>query len=304
MKTEWFIIANPTSSSGKTRKLISIVKQLLEKQKIKYFLSLTSFSGEEIQLVDKAIASGHKAILCIGGDGTAQKVVAGIQLQKHLSPKEILFSLIPAGTGNDWARSNNIPMSIIECIKAIKKRKARFIDVGVAKITKEKKTKTRFFLGYSGVGFDVFMLKKIQPYKKFGPLSYLVCAIMNFYKFQNIEIEIITPNNKTQRKVFLVGVGICKYTGGGMRLIHSPKSDDGLLNITIAQDFSKKDIARNFFKLFNGKIFNERKVLTLKANKLTIHAKNKPICCQGDGEIFGGGKIEYSVRKKALQFIY
>ena len=66
MKTEWFIIANPTSSSGKTRKLISIVKQLLEKQKIKYFLSLTSFSGEEIQLVDKAIASGHKAILCIG----------------------------------------------------------------------------------------------------------------------------------------------------------------------------------------------------------------------------------------------
>ena len=52
------------------------------------------------------------------------------------------------------------------------------------------------------------------------------------------------------------------------------------------------------------RIFNERKVLTLKANKLTIHAKNKPICCQGDGEIFGGGKIEYSVRKKALQFIY
>ena len=53
MKTEWFIIANPTSSSGKTRKLISKVKQLLEKQKIKYFLSLTSFSGEEIKLVDK-----------------------------------------------------------------------------------------------------------------------------------------------------------------------------------------------------------------------------------------------------------
>ena len=27
MKTEWFIIANPTSSSGKTRKLISKVKK-------------------------------------------------------------------------------------------------------------------------------------------------------------------------------------------------------------------------------------------------------------------------------------
>ena len=174
----------------------------------------------------------------------------------------------------------------------------------MAKIKEEKKTKTRFFLGYSGVGFDVFMLKKIQTYKKFGSLSYLVCAIMNFYKFKNVEIETITPNNKAKRKVFLVGVGISKYTGGGMRLIRSPKSDDGLLNITIAQDFSKKDIVRNFFKLFNGKIFNERKVLTLKANRLTIRAKNRSICCQGDGEIFGGGKIEYSVRKKALQFIY
>ena len=79
---------------------------------------------------------------------------------------------------------------ILKIIKAVEKRKTRFIDVGVAKITKEKKTKTRFFLGYSGVGFDVFMLKKIQPYKKFGPLSYLICAIINFYKFKNIEMLI------------------------------------------------------------------------------------------------------------------
>ena len=64
------------------------------------------------------------------------------------------------------------------------------------------------------------------------------------------------------------------------------------------------DSSKRYSIIFNGEIFNERKVLTLKANKLTISAKNKPICCQGDGEIFGEGKIEYSVRKKALQFIY
>ena len=88
-----------------------------------------------------------------------------------------------------------------------------------------------------------------------------------------------------------------------MRLIKNPKGNDGLLNITIAQEFSKFDIIRNFFNLFNGSIFKERKVLTLTDNKVKISAKNGDLVCHGDGEIFGAGKVDYSVIKKGLRYL-
>ena len=113
----------------------------------------------------------------------------------------------------------------------------------------------------------------------------------------------MTSKADIETNVFLIGVGVCKYTGGGMQLIKNPKGNDGLLNITIAQEFSKFDIIRNFFNLFNGSIFKERKVLTLLGSSLKIHAKNEDLVCQGDGEIFGVGKIEYSVIKKGLRYL-
>ena len=120
---------------------------------------------------------------------------------------------------------------------------------------------------------------------------------------KNIDLKVATPKNVINTKIFLLGFGICKYTGGGMQLIKDPAGNDGNLNITVAQEFSKIDIIRNFFNLFNGSIFKERKVLTLIDKTAKISSKNADLVCQGDGEIFGAGKIEYSVVNKGLRYL-
>ena len=303
MSKEWFIIANRLSNSGKAISLIEKVVKKLREEKIKYSLNLTINSGDEIDLVKNATRSGYNKILAIGGDGTVQKVVAGIVMQQSISLKKMVFALVPSGTGNDWAKSKNISSNLDECLETLKGGKIKTQDVGVATIKSANKKKTRYFITYSGVGFDSFMLSKIDKYKWLGKLSYLGCAIMNFLKFQNIAVKIQTSKTEINTNVFLLGIGICKFTGGGMRLIKKPKGNDGLLNITIAQEFNKFDIVRNFFNLFNGSIFKERKVLTLTDSKVKISAKNGDLVCQGDGEIFGAGKIDYSVIKNGLRYL-
>ena len=151
--------------------------------------------------------------------------------------------------------------------------------------TSEKEIK-RYFITYSGVGFDSFMLKKIQSYKWLGKFSYLFCALMNFMNYKNIEVEIETDDAKINSKV-LLGVGLCKFTGGGMQLIRTPAGNSGQLNMTIAQDLSKTEIIKIFFSLFNGGVFKKRKILTLSSKKILIVAKNTVLTCQGDGEILG-----------------
>ena len=64
-----------------------------------------------------------------------------------------------------------------------------------------------------------------------------------------------------------------------MQLIKNPVGNNGLLNITVAQEFSKIDVIRNFFNLFNGAIFKEQKVLTLTDSAIKISAKNSLLMC-------------------------
>jgi len=303
MSDGWFIIANPCSNSGKTAGLIDLVKDKLKSNSISYQIRTTKCSGDEINIVEEATLSGYYKILAIGGDGTVQKVVAGITIQKNIPTEKMIFSLIPSGTGNDWAKSKKIPSDVSKAVDLLINGSINEQDVGVAKIVGKSGIKIRYFVTYSGVGFDSFMLKKIEAYKWLGKFSYLVCAIMNFAKYKNIPLRLITSKTEIEAEVFLLGIGICKYTGGGMRLIKNPKGNDGLLNITIAQEFSKFDIIRNFFNLFNGSIFKQRKVLTLLDSSAKICAKNGDLVCQGDGEIFGIGKIEYSVIKQGLRYL-
>ena len=303
MSDRWFIIANPCSNSGKTARLIDLVKDRLESNSISYQIRVTKYSGDEISIVEEATLASYYKILAIGGDGTVQKVVAGITIQKNIPTEKMIFGLIPSGTGNDWAKSKKIPSDVSKAVDVLINGSINKQDVGVAKIVGKSGIKIRYFVTYSGVGFDSFMLKKIEAYKWLGKFSYLVCATMNFAKYKNIPLKLITSKTEIEAEVFLLGVGICKYTGGGMRLIKNPKGNDGLLNITIAQEFSKFDIIRNFFNLFNGSIFKQRKVLTLLDSSAKICAKNGDLVCQGDGEIFGVGKIEYSVIKQGLRYL-
>lgn len=303
MHNKWFAIANPKSRAGKSEGLLNRVEALLIKNQIDFELHKTSVAGDEIMLVEKATSLGYRKILCIGGDGTIQKIVAGIQIQKNIPKENILFGLVPLGTGNDWAKSKGISLKISESIPFLNSGKIKAQDVGLANIKAGEKEIKRYFITYSGVGFDSFMLKKIQSYKWLGKFSYLFCALMNFMNYKNIEVEIETDDAKINSRVFLLGVGLCKFTGGGMQLIKTPAGANGQLNMTIAQDLSKMEIIKIFFSLFNGGVFKKRKILTLSSEKILIVAKNTVLTCQGDGEIFGAGKVSYSVVKKGLHYI-
>ena len=303
MHNKWFAIANPKSGAGKSESLLNRVEAELSKNQIEFELHKTSVSGDEIMLVKKATSLGYRKILCIGGDGTIQKIVAGIQIQKNIPKENVLFGLVPLGTGNDWAKSKGISLKISESIPFLNSGKIKTQDVGLANIKANEKEIKRYFITYSGVGFDSFMLKKIQSYKWLGKFSYLFCALMNFMNYKNIEVEIETDDAKINSRVFLLGVGLCKFTGGGMQLIKTPAGANGQLNMTIAQDLSKMEIIKIFFSLFNGGVFKKRKILTLSSEKILIVAKNTVLTCQGDGEIFGAGKVSYSVVKKGLRYI-
>ena len=297
------MIINPQAKAGATKKKISIIKHLLDSEKINPSYYKTRSAGDEINIVERAVENGFRKFVCVGGDGTIQKIITGIQIQKVCDPKDVVVGIIPLGTGNDWAKSIEVPLNIKRAIKKIKEGKTKKRDLGVVLIKDKRQIKKRYFISYSGVGFDAFMLNRLQPYKWLGKYAYLACSIANFLFYKNTKITVRGENFSLSRNIFLCGVGVSKYTGGGMQIIKNPAGNNGLLNLTVAYDFTKIDIIKNFFNLFNGGIFNDRKVLTIVSSEIKMMSKTGLLTCHGDGEIFGSGNLTFFVLKKQVTHI-
>ena len=80
---------------------------------------------------------------------------------------------------------------------------------------------------------------------------------------------------------------------------------DGLLDITIAKNFTLLDLFFNLPKLYTGTIVKHKKVSTYKTNHISVSAiagKEKSYI-QADGELIGSGPVDVTLVRKAIQFV-
>jgi len=297
----WFVVVNPMAGSGKAKALWAKAKAALDSTGLVFSYMLSEYAGHETVLAREAVLDGYRQIISVGGDGTIQKVVNGVYSQKKISPKLVLIGVIGCGTGNDWIKTHNIPLDYKKAVEIIVNKKVKAQDLGKLQVSGTK-NKPLYFINYAGAGFDCFVLSKLYRYKHFGALSYFLCAIINFLRFKNLKITVVLDSRSVVANVFLLGIGLCSFTGGGMRLTKGADPFDGLFDITIAQDFTKLDILRNLPHLFNGKLFKDRKVLTYKSKKIYVSSESGGVLSQADGEVLQSGRLNYSIVPAGFRF--
>jgi len=302
MKTNWFLIVNPTSGNGKSKKNWIKISDELKKQNILFSFAFTEYSKHEEILVENAIKKGFTKIISVGGDGTLHHVVNGIMKQKLVKTNSIQLAVIPIGTGNDWVKTYNIGTKIENSIVIISKEKTILQDIG--RLETENNTIT-YFTNVAGIGYDGYVASKLKKLKNFGGIAYLLSGLYGllFYKKTKFIIEI--NNQLIKEKCLMVVFGICKFSGGGMQFTKEVDSTDGLLDITIAKNLTLIDIILNLPKLYNGLIVHHKKVETFKTTslKITPLLKSEKPFIQADGELINSGFISVSILKKAIQFI-
>ena len=298
----WYVIINPTSGNGSAKKKWPQIKALLQKYNFNFQFVFTTHQKHSIQYVQNAIDLNIKNIISVGGDGTLHNIINGIMSQDDVPTSEINIGIIPIGTGNDWIKTHNIPLNLEGAIQIIKKGSLAIQDIGKLVIQNSQKPPV-FFNNLAGVGFDGFVVSKIETRKHMGALAYLYGTVVSLFSFKNFESTVFTNSEVISGKTLMILIGLCKYSGGGMQLTKNPDPYDGLLDITIAKDFNTFEIIKNLMKLFNGTITNYKKVTSLKTESviIQINQKNRPYI-QADGELIGLGNLEASIIKKAFSF--
>lgn len=298
----WFVIINPTSGNGSSKRKWPRIKALLNAEDFDFDSAFTEYEKHSVLLVQIAVKQGFRNIISVGGDGTLHNIINGIQRQNSVNSSDIQIGVVPIGTGNDWIKTYNIPINNEKAISIIKRGVLRQQDLGKIEFI-DQKQEPIYFNNLAGVGFDGFVVSKVGKYKNLGAIAYLIGAIAGLFSFKNFSSTITLNETEIRTKSLMVLAGLCKYSGGGMQLTKDPNPNDGLFDVSIAKDLSKFDILKNLSNLFNGKIVDHSKVENYKVSELSIiiTSKVKPFI-QADGELIGTGSIRLKIVPRAFTF--
>ena len=298
MLNSFFIVVNPHSGNSNFKKSWEKITYILKLKNINFSYSFTEYRKHEVILVDKAIEQGYRNIISVGGDGTLHHVVNGIMKQRYIKTSKIKLGVIPLGTGNDWIRTYNIPNSIEKSIDVILKNTTVLQDIGCLTLLNGKK---EYFNNLAGTGYDGYVVKNLNYLKKMGSLAFLVSGLYSLFSYKKTKYKIIINNKTINEQCLMILFGICKYSGGGLRVTKDPNPKDGLLDITIVKNISFLDLLFNIPKLYNGDIIHHRKVTNYKTRELKI-LDNYNSTIEADGEIIGNGSLYVTIVSNALQF--
>lgn len=298
----WFVIINPTSGSGSTKKKWPDIERLLHYYGFSFKHAFTEFPGHSKELVQLAIKQKITHFICVGGDGTLHNMVNGIMEQKLVSSRRIKVGVIPIGTGNDWVKTHHIPKAIESAIQLIKKGTIATQDLGKIEFLHTQKPPV-FFNNLAGIGYDGYVVSKVDTYKNLGGIAYLLGACISLFSYKNFNSKTSVNSTIIKGKTLMILVGLCKFSGGGMQLTETPNPFDGLLDVSIAKNFSKFDIIKHLPKLFNGRINTIKKVQHLKTSSIKIQVEQKELpFIQADGELVGKGAINITLIPSAFSF--
>ena len=297
----WFLIANPSAGNKSFKKSWNQIQGTLKKEKISYFFAFSHYNKHEITIVNNALKKGFRKFISVGGDGTLHHIVNGIMKQDDVETTNIKIAVIPTGTGNDWIKTYEIPNSIEKAIKIIKLNFSKLQDIGYLQLDNGD---TEYFNNLAGIGFDGYVVNKLQTLKKLGGISFLLSGIYSLFFYKNLYYDLFYLKKRKREKCLMILFGICKYSGGGLRLTKKPKPNDGLLDATIVKNFSFFDIILNLHNLYNGRILEHKKIENHKLKVLRIvQNNNENSFIEADGELVGKGSLKVSIVPKAIQFM-
>jgi diacylglycerol kinase (ATP) len=299
---EYFLIVNPHSSGSKAIKLWPNIKKILEKEGLNFDYELTKGRMDAYNITIKAIKKGYRKIIGVGGDGTANEIINGIFNQNYVDTKDIVVGVIPTGTGNDWGKTVGIPNDYIQAIEIIKKGNMIKQDVGKVIYYENNEKKERYFVNIAGMFFDAVVTKNTNKSKdknKSGTFSYLLNLLTTLFKYKSQKAEINIDGKIIKEKIFTMAVGICKYSGGGMKMLPDAIPNDGYFDITLVKEVPKFQVIRNIKKIFDGTFVNLKWVKQFKAKNVIIFSKDK-IYLEADGENLGHSPFEFEILENAL----
>jgi diacylglycerol kinase (ATP) len=302
------IIVNPLSGNGRGANIWGDIQSYLQVNQISYLAKLTTQAGEAKQHAITLIQEHHvQRIIIIGGDGTVHEAAGGIWQHQNSNNSSPVCSLavIPAGTGNDFAKAYGIPNHPLEALQiALTAPSTVQIDLLHA-------TNNQVAVNSIGAGFDgmVAKLTNEASYKKFlnrlglGSLSYFISILRVFATYQPSTAWIEVDGHVTKLpNMWLAAVANIPFYGGSIQICPTASPTDGIADVVVIQSSSRIRLLPVLFTVYQGKHTEHPAVSFYRGKSISIRTE-KPLLVQADGEFAGSTPIQIELIPAGISVI-
>jgi diacylglycerol kinase (ATP) len=273
-------------------------------------VAFTKGPGDGSVIAERASREGRRFIIACGGDGTINEVANGI-LRAGATAE---LGILPSGTGGDFRRSLDMPLTVREAAAALRDGDTREIDVGRVSFTgNEDLPVTRHFLNVSSVGLAPSIIKRVKAGKMFdwlpgeairGKANFAFSTLQEVLDLNpvTIRVRIDEAEPRTLRSVNFC-IANAKYFGGGMMVAPDARLNDGLLDVVNIGDLSTMRILMNGHTLYRGTLGQLPEVNSTTAKRIEVLAADETIevLLETDGELPGRLPAVYEIVPSALR---
>ncbi|GEL93529.1 diacylglycerol/lipid kinase family protein [Cellulomonas composti] len=298
------LVVNPTAGKGRGTQAGHEAHQRLR---------AAGFDVEDLsaptlaQATDRARAAtlaGLDALVVVGGDGMVHlgaNVVAGTTMP---------LGIVPAGTGNDFARGLGLPRTDVAAALAVLEHAIahgpRAVDA--VRVAPPGVEAYEWYVGVLSGGIDAAVNARANGLRwPRGEARYVRALLAELTSFRPYGYRVTLDDDVWESAGTLVAVANAPWFGGGLHVAPDALLDDGLLDVVLAGPFTKPGVVRIFPGIYRGRHVHDPRVQIRRSRTVliepvpTIGATPPPAFA--DGERIGPLPLRAELVAGALQVL-
>lgn len=293
MEKKLLFIYNAYAGKSKIKAKITDVVDIFVKNGYEVTMHPTQGSKDAV-FATKNRDSNYDLIVCSGGDGTLDEVVAGMVQ----SQTKIPIGYLPTGSTNDFANSLAIPRDIIKAAQVASAGTRFNCDVG------QFNEDSFVYIAAFGIFTEVSYITKQEMKNVLGHMAYILEGAKRIYNIKSYLLKVWYEDIFIEDD-FIFGMVTNSLSVGGFKNITGKKVllDDGLFEVTLVRTPKNPVEIQGILTALLKKEMDPRYMYTFKTKSLNIESEIQ-VPWTLDGE-FGGehNRVSISNNKRAIQIM-
>jgi diacylglycerol kinase (ATP) len=283
-------------------------------------LFISQQAGHIKDLAGQACAENYEYLIVVGGDGTMNEAVNGIVEHFKIkndsgadgydwaAVKKIKIGLLPAGTGNDFARYHDLKFDTNYLKFLIEKDNTQTLDIGFTTFINRNGQKVeRFFCNITDVGMGGNTAHHIHEHKiswLSSSLNYSKAILSSFITYEKSPVRWTSEDTTWEGKIMSMVVANGQFFGSGLGVAPDAKMNDGLFTLVTLGDITMWDYVKNLGKVKKSIPLKHKEIAYHHAKKVKIESLDgKQLPIDMDGEFVGFCPLTLECIPNAITFL-
>jgi YegS/Rv2252/BmrU family lipid kinase len=303
-------ILNPAAGKGAAiKKGLPAIMAAVKSAGVDYALHRTAGPQEAEFYVRERCAelpSERLRFYACGGDGTANEVMNGMYGFPNAE-----MTVLPAGTGNDLVRSF-APLRDFRDIERLIAGVAVPMDVIAYAFYDEDagRDRRKRVINMCNIGFDseaVAWAERLKAYPLIGGgAAYIGGVGIALVRKKALRLTLAFDDGEVlQEKILLTAIANGAYCGGGFKGAPDADPQDGILDVFIAKDVTRRTFLSLLPKYRKGKHFTEpraKDILLYRRSAGLRVSSPETMHIAVDGEVFRTKQVSFKIDPHAIRF--